>query len=70
MVLDIHKEPKTKGRKVINGYKCVKFMSRGRIGVERAAQLVHKGSPEKHCTTWSAVSPPQKREGNLSYYCS
>ena len=31
---------KTNGRKVINGYECVQFMSKGQEGTDRSAQKV------------------------------
>jgi hypothetical protein len=31
---------KTNGRKVINGYECVQFMSKGQEGIDRSAQMV------------------------------
>lgn len=64
MVLDIHKKPKTKGRKVINGYKCVKFMSRGRIVIERPAQLVAQRQPREalHDKVDSVASTEKGRE--------
>jgi len=37
---------KTNGRKIINGYECVKFESKGKIGVERPAQIVSVQRPQ------------------------
>ena len=34
------KGAKTNGRKIVNGYKCVQFERKGRIGVEQPAQSV------------------------------
>ena len=34
---------KTNGRKVINGYECVQFMSKGQEGIDRSAQMVAQG---------------------------
>ena len=39
------KGAKSNGRKVINGYKCVQFMSKGKVGTDKPAQLVAQGLP-------------------------
>jgi hypothetical protein len=39
------KETKTNGRKVINGYECVLFMSKGKVGIDQPAQKVAKKQP-------------------------
>jgi hypothetical protein len=39
------KGAKSNRRKVINGYKCVQFMSKGKIGTDKPAQLVTQGLP-------------------------
>jgi hypothetical protein len=36
---------KTNGRKVINGYECVQFMSKGKVGTEQPAQKVAQKQP-------------------------
>ena len=38
--LDHTKVAKTNGRKIVNGYECVQFERKGRIGVEQPAQIV------------------------------
>ena len=38
--LGLKKGAKTNGRKVINGYECVKFTSKGKMGTEQPAQKV------------------------------
>jgi len=43
---------KTNGRKVVNGYECVQFMSKGKIGTDRPAQKVAHKQPR-------AAQPPQ-----------
>ena len=40
------KGAKTNGRKVINGYECVNFTSKGRIGTEQPAQKVASRLPQ------------------------
>jgi hypothetical protein len=39
------KGAKSNGRKVINGYKCVQFMSKGKVGTDKPAQLLAQGLP-------------------------
>jgi hypothetical protein len=39
------KEGKTNGRKVINGYECVLFMSKGKAGIDQPAQMVAQKLP-------------------------
>ena len=36
---------KTNGRKVINGYECVQFVSKGQEGIDRSTQMVAQGQP-------------------------
>jgi hypothetical protein len=36
---------KTNGRKVINGYECVQFMSNDRVGIDRPAQMATHKQP-------------------------
>jgi hypothetical protein len=43
---------KTNRRKVINGYECVQFMSKGRIGTDQPAQKVAQKQPR-------AAQPPK-----------
>jgi hypothetical protein len=49
------KGSKTNGRKVINGYECVQFMSKGKIGIERPAQMVAHKQPRAALTLRAAV---------------
>jgi hypothetical protein len=37
---------KTNGRKMINGYECVQFMSNGRVGTDRPAQIATHKQPQ------------------------
>jgi hypothetical protein len=39
------KGAKTNGRKVINGYECVQFMSKGKVGIDQPAQMVAQKQP-------------------------
>jgi hypothetical protein len=43
---------KTNERKVINGYKCVQFMSKARVGTDQPAQMVTQKQPR-------AAQPPK-----------
>jgi hypothetical protein len=43
--LEHTKGAKTNGRKVINGYECVQFMSKGKIGIDQPAQMVAQKQP-------------------------
>ena len=36
---------KYNGRKIVNGYECVKFISKGKVGTEQPAQKVARKSP-------------------------
>jgi hypothetical protein len=39
------KGDKTNGRKVINGYECVQFMSKGKVGIDQPVQMVAQKQP-------------------------
>jgi hypothetical protein len=59
--LDHKKGNKTNGRKVINGFECVQFISKGKIDTERPAQSVTQNQPEQHSLPSAAVPHPQEK---------
>jgi hypothetical protein len=68
--LGLKKGAKTNGRKVISGYECVKFTSRGKMGIEQPAQKVTPRLPRAVLPAkGGSAAPPQKREGYLFFLC-
>jgi hypothetical protein len=65
---------KTNGRKVINGFECVQFISKGKIGTDRPAQSVTQkptraAQPVKRSSAavkGGSATPPRK--GKITYF--
>jgi hypothetical protein len=55
------KRGKTNGRKVINGYKCVQFMSNGRVGTDRPAQMVTHKQPRAAQPAQGGSAAPHRK---------
>jgi len=74
-----HKEgTKTNGRKVINGYECVNFTSKGKIGREQRAQKVAPRQPQvampakggSAAMKGDSVAPHRKGKATYFFYAS
>jgi len=69
------KSGKCNGRKVINGYECVKFISNGKVGTKQPAHKVAHKSPQaaqpakagSAAVMGDTAAPHRKREGYQLY---
>jgi len=76
--LGLKKGAKTNGRKVINGYECVKFTSKGKIGTEQPAQKVTSRLPRaallakggSAAVKGGSATPHRKGKATYSSYAS
>jgi hypothetical protein len=65
------KGAKTNGRKIINGYECMQFERKDRIGIEQPAQIAvvpHSGSaaPRRNGKATNSVPNQTKSKKNVS----
>jgi len=59
--LGLKKGAKTNGRKVINGYECVKFTSKGKMGTKQPAQKVTPWLPRAALPTKGGSAAPHRK---------
>ena len=58
---------KTNRRKVINGYECVQFMSKGQEGTYRSTQMVAQGQPRAAPQPMGGSAAPHKKGKTTSF---